>query len=134
MKYIKLKTLIIESNAEQKLHALPKGQIFDDAKSIKDTFDASPYTWSQTIEAYESNATKAKPVTIPINSIHITQPNIQLHKVINMLANLDSTPIIDAVKFPDDTISIFDGHHRLVANWALGNSNIKVNLVDLTNQ
>ena len=48
------------------------------------------------------------------------------------MANLDKTPIINSVKFPDGTIVIFDGHHRLVANWALGNSSIKVNLVDLT--
>ena len=134
MKFIKLKTLLAESNAEQKLQSLPKGQIFDDAKSIKDTFDASPYTWSQTIEAYESNATKAKHVTIPINTIYITQPNIQLHKVLNIMANLDSTPIINAVKFDNNTISIFDGHHRLVANWALDKTHVKVNLVDLTNQ
>lgn len=134
MKYIKLKTLLAESNAEQKLQALPKGQIFDDAKSIKTLFDSSPYTWSQTIEAYEKHATKAKEVTIPINTIHITQPNIQLHKVLDIMANIDSTPIINAVKFPDDTISIFDGHHRLVSNWALGKTNIKVNLVDLTKQ
>ena len=132
MSFIKLKTLLFESSAEQKLNALPKGQLFNDAKSIKNTFDLSPYTWSQTIEAFEKNATKAKHVSIPIDSIKITQPNIQLHKVLNIMANLDKTPIINAVKFDNDTIAIFDGHHRLMANWALGNSSIKVNLVDLT--
>ena len=28
-------------------------------------------------------------------------------------------------------MAIYDGHHRLVANWALGNTQIKVNLVQL---
>jgi len=134
MAFIKLKTLIIESSAEQELQALPKGTIFNDAKSIKDTFETSPYTWSETIEAYEKNKSKAKTVSVPLNSIKITQPNIQLHKVLNMLANLDKTPIIGAVKFDNNTISIFDGHHRLMANWALNNSSIQVNLVDLTKQ
>lgn len=132
MSFIKLKTLINESSAEQKLQALPKGQLFNDAKSIKDVFDASPYTWSQTIEAFEKHAAKAKHVTVPINTIKITQPNIQLHKVLNIMAKLDTTPIINSVKFDDNNTVIFDGHHRLMANWALGNSNIKVNLVDLT--
>lgn len=132
MSFIKLKTLIIESSAEQKLQGLPKGELFNDAKSIKGIFDASPYTWSQTIEAFEKHATKAKEVTIPIDSIKITQPNIQLHKVHNMLANLDKTPIIDAVKFDENNTVIFDGHHRLMTNWALGNTNVKINLVDLT--
>ena len=30
-------------------------------------------------------------------------------------------------------MAIFDGHHRLVANWALGNSKIQVNLVQTKN-
>jgi hypothetical protein len=28
-------------------------------------------------------------------------------------------------------MAIYDGHHRLIANWALGNTTIKVNLVKL---
>ena len=39
---------------------------------------------------------------------------------------------INVVKFEDGEMAIFDGHHRLVANWALGNSKIEVNLVQLT--
>lgn len=132
MPYIKLKTIIIESSAEQKLHALPKGQIFNDAKSIKNTFNVSSHTWSETVEAYEKHIKSAKHVSIPLKSIKITQPNIQLNKVLDIMANINDTPIIGAVKFPDNTISIFDGHHRLVANWALNNSSIQVNLVDLT--
>jgi hypothetical protein len=40
-------------------------------------------------------------------------------------------PIINVVQFNDGEMAIYDGHHRLVANWALGNQNIKVNLVKL---
>jgi hypothetical protein len=88
MKYIKLKALIQESNAQQKLEALPKGKLFNDAKSIKGVFDSSSYTWSQAIEAFETNSTKAKIISIPIDSIKITQPNIQLNKVLDIILKL----------------------------------------------
>jgi hypothetical protein len=132
MSYIKLKALLIESNAQQKLEALPKGKLFNDAKSIKNTFDSSDYTWSQAIEAFEKHKQKAKIISIPIDSIKITQPNIQLNKVLDIILKLDTTPTINAVKFDSTNTVIFDGHHRLIANWALGNSSVKVNLVDLT--
>lgn len=132
MKYILLKALIQESNAQQKLEALPKGNLFNDAKSIKGVFDSSDYTWSQAIEAFEKHKHQAKIISIPIDSIKITQPNIQLHKTLDIIPNLSKTPTINAVKFDIDNTVIFDGHHRLIANWALGNSSVKVNLVDLT--
>ena len=40
---------------------------------------------------------------------------------------------INVVEFEDGEMAIFDGHHRLVANWALGNSKIEVNLVQSEN-
>ena len=48
-----------------------------------------------------------------------------------MLSNLDKLPIINVVRFKDGTYAIFDGHHRLTAEWASGKSEITVNLVDL---
>jgi ParB-like chromosome segregation protein Spo0J len=66
---------------------------------------------------------------VNISDIHITQPNIQANKVKKLLDSIDRLPRINAVQFEDGEISIYDGHHRLIANWAVGNTQIKVNLV-----
>jgi uncharacterized protein (DUF1015 family) len=36
--------------------------------------------------------------------------------------------LINVVEFPDG-LAIYDGHHRLIAAWAMGEKKIKVNLV-----
>jgi hypothetical protein len=48
-----------------------------------------------------------------------------------MLPDIDKTPRINVVQFTDGEMAIYDGHHRLIANWALGNTKIKVNLVKI---
>jgi hypothetical protein len=50
-----------------------------------------------------------------------------------MMTDLNELPIINVIEFPDGEKVIYDGHHRLVANWALGNPKIKVNLVKVNN-
>ena len=48
-----------------------------------------------------------------------------------MLDTINNIPPINVVQFKNGEKAIFDGHHRLVANWALGKTKIKVNLVKI---
>jgi hypothetical protein len=48
-----------------------------------------------------------------------------------MIPNIDKTPHINVVQFSNGEKAIYDGHHRLIAHWALGEKSIKVNLVKL---
>jgi hypothetical protein len=116
-------------SAEQKINNLPQGKLFDDAKNIESIFNKSRHSWSKTIESFEKNKDKGKEQNVDIKDIYITQPNIQNNKVKNMIANIDKLPAINVVEFPNGEKVIYDGHHRLIANWALGNTKIKVNLV-----
>jgi hypothetical protein len=134
MKHIKpFEAFINESNADsasEKIESLPKGSTFDDAKRIDGIFSKSKHTWSEVIEAFEKMQKNAKSKTISIKEIQITQPNIQSNKVKAMIENFDKLPAINVVQFPDG-FGIYDGHHRLLAAWALGKTKIKVNLVKI---
>ena len=118
-------------SAEQKIDNLPQGKLFDDAKNIESIFNKSRHSWSETIESFEKNKDKSEEQNIDIKDIHITQPNIQSNKVKNMITNIDKLTIINVVEFADGEKVIHDGHHRLIANWALGNTKIKVNLIKI---
>jgi hypothetical protein len=118
-----------KQEAYSKIDDLPKGKIFDDAKNIDQIFKRSKYTWSEVIETFEKNSYDAKPQVVSVKEISITQPNIQSDKVKKMIEDLDSTPDINVVQFKNGEKAIYDGHHRLVAHWALGENRIKVNLV-----
>jgi uncharacterized ParB-like nuclease family protein len=48
-----------------------------------------------------------------------------------MIDDIDKVPPINVVQFKNGEKAIYDGHHRLMANWALGETKIKVNLVKL---
>lgn len=134
MKFVRLfEQFINESKVEvanQKIDDLPKGATFEDAKKIDGVFDKSKHTWSEVIEAFESNQKDAKVKSVNVKDIQITQPNIQANKVKRMIAEPGKLPIINAVQFSDG-ISIYDGHHRLMTAWALGETKIKVNLVKI---
>lgn len=133
---IRLKNLLAETNlksAIQKIDKLPRGKIFDDAKNLEGVFKKSKYTWSEVIENFEKNRQDSELQSIKLKNIHITQPNIQSSKVSKMIGNISNLDNINAVQFPDGEIAIYDGHHRLAAHWALGDTNIKVNLVRLKN-
>jgi hypothetical protein len=128
-----LKEIESSSNlAYQKIDRLPAGKLFDDAKNIESIFNKSQHSWNDVIVAYERHEEKHHIVYVDISDIHITQPNIQANKVKQLLDNIDKLPRINVVQFSNGEKAIYDGHHRLVANWALGNSKIKVNLVQLT--
>jgi hypothetical protein len=133
---IRLKTLLKETDsnimlAYQKIDKLPAGKLFDDAKNIESVFKMSKHSWNDVIVTYEKHEEQHRIRYINISDIHITQPNIQANKVKALLDNIDKLPRINAVQFEDGEIAIYDGHHRLVANWALGNTQIKVNIVIL---
>jgi hypothetical protein len=51
----------------------------------------------------------------------------------NMLDKVNNLSPINVVEFENGEKVIYDGHHRLVANWVLNNSKIKVNLVKINN-
>ena len=132
---IRLKDILNEVNSSieiafERIDKLPAGKLFNDAKSIKDIFTMSHHSWSKVIESFEKNKETANIETVDISNIHITQPNIQSNKVKYIIEHINNIPIINVVQF-DDELAIYDGHHRLVANWALGKQHIKVNLVKL---
>lgn len=120
--------------AESKINNLPNGKIFDDAKRIDGIFSKSNHSWSEVIEAYENNKHNSVGRNINISNIKITQPNIQAKKVNKMLGSIDELPKINVVRFENGELAIFDGHHRLMANWATGRTDIKVNMVKLRTQ
>jgi len=124
----------IKQNLEssiQRIDNLPQGKLFDGAKNIEGVFKMSKHTWNEVIVAYEQHEEQHHIVVIDIKDIHITQPNIQANKVDKLLANIDKLPRINVVQFSDGEKAIYDGHHRLIAHWALGERKIKVNLVRL---
>ena len=133
MKHLKLYEAFLNESkldkAVEKIQALPQGQLVSDAKNIKGVFKKSKHTWSEVIETFEKNQDQAKETQIPVKDIQITQPNIQMRKVEKMLGTKD-LPLINVVKFKDG-YAIYDGHHRLMTAWALGDKKIKVNLVTL---
>ncbi len=137
---IRLKNLLKETysaaaieSANKKIDQLPKGKLFDDAKKIDGIFEMSKHTWNEVIVAYEQHEEQHHIVMIDVKDIHITQPNIQANKVNKILDNIDKVPRINVVQFSDGEMAIYDGHHRLIASWALGDKRIKVNLVKLSN-
>ncbi len=117
--------------AKQKIDQLPQGRLFDDAKNIESIFKKSQHNWSNVIELFEKNKDKSTLQYVNIKDIYITQPNIQANKVKNMLDKLGKAGNINVVEFKNGEKVIYDGHHRLVANWALENSKIKANVVQL---
>lgn len=135
MKPIKLfEQFINESQKEeaaiQRVEGLPKGSIFDDAKRIDSIFQISNRPWSEVVQAWEENESKAKPKTINPKDIHITQRNIQSSKVEEMILRKDGVKTINVIEFPEGPV-IYDGHHRLTKAWALGETRLKVNYLKL---
>ena len=129
---IRLRNLLVETS-NNKIDELPIGKLFNDAKNIQRIFNISRRSWSDVIEAFEKNKDNGNLQLVSLKDIHITQPNIQSNKVKTILADLNKLSTINVVEFEDGEMAIFDGHHRLVANWALGNSKIQVNLVQTKN-
>lgn len=117
------------ASADEKMDSLPQGDLFPTAKRIDGIFKKSRHSWSEVIESLERNIENGKRTTVNIEDVKITQPNVLSSKVKKMVQGSGKTPTIDAVLFPDGEIVIHDGHHRLTANWALGNKTIEVNLV-----
>ena len=118
-------------SAIDKVESLPKGKLFDDSKQIDSIFKMSKKSWNEVIVAYEQHEEKHHIVYVDISEIHITQPNIQSNKVTKMFDNIEKLPRINVVQFSNGEKTIYDGHHRLIAHWALGEKKIKVNLVKI---
>ena len=117
-------------SAYERIDSLPKGSIFEDAKKIDGIFAKSKYSWSEVIEAFEKNQKDAKIKSVNVKDIKITQPNIQGNKVRKMIQDFDKLQSINVVQFSNE-FAIYDGHHRLLAAWSLGETKIKVNLVKI---
>ena len=128
---IKLIDLLYENSsiAFDKIDKLPKGKIFDDAKNIENVFKKSKHTWNEVINAYEQNKDTGELTTVDLNDIQITQPNIQANKAKQMVKDINNLPTIIVVEFNNGEKVIYDGHHRLIANWAVNNNEIEVNLI-----
>jgi hypothetical protein len=115
-------------NAPNKLDALPKGKIFDDAVDISKIFKKSSRTNNQVLVDFENAEDSARLANVRLSDIHITQPNVTKNKVNRFVNKLGELSPIPAVKYENE-ISIPDGHHRLVAHWAAGKTSITVKLV-----
>ena len=132
---IRLRDLLSETVtpevAYSKIDELPVGKLFDDAKDIRGIFKMSRHSWNDVIVAYERHEEEHHIETINVSDIHITQPNIQAEKAKKIIPIMQTLPRINVVRFEDGEMAIYDGHHRLVAAWAMGESTIKVNIVTL---
>ena len=118
-------------SAIDKVKSLPKGKLFDDAKNIEKIFKISKHSWNEVVVAYEKHEDEHHIVTIDLSDIHITQPNVQSGKVMKMIDDIKKVPRINVVQFPNGEKVIYDGHHRLISHWSLGETKIKVNLVKI---
>lgn len=114
--------------AFERINKLPKGSIFDDAKRIDGVFNRSKHSWTEVVETFEKNQQLAKATLVNVKDIQITQPNVRSNTIEKMILDFDKLQPINVVQFPDG-LAIYDGHHRLVASWAIGEIKIKVNLL-----
>lgn len=114
--------------ALQKVEELPKGTIFDDAKRIDGVFKMNKRPWHEIVATWEQYQDAAQTKTINPKDIQITQPNIQLNKVKEMIYRDGDTKTLNVIQFPEGPV-IYDGHHRLTKAWALGETRLKVNLL-----
>jgi len=117
-----------EDAAMQKVEALPEGSIFDDAKRIDGIFKLNNRPWSEIVQTWEENEKQAKPKTINPKDIQITQRNIQLSKVHEMIYRKGPLKTIHVIEYPEGMV-IYDGHHRLTTAWALGITKLKVDYI-----
>jgi len=113
-----------------KIDDLKNGTIFEDAKKIDSIFKVSKHTWSEVIEVFEKNEKNATTQMVNIQDIQITQRNIQSEKVKRFISQDKEFEPINAVEF-EDGLAIYNGHNRLTALWALGKTEINVNLVKI---
>ena len=135
MKPIKLfEEFVNESQTQEaaikKVEALPKGSIFDDAKRIDSIFQINNRPWHEVVHDWEQGEKQAKPKTINPKDIQITQRNIQSSKVEEMICRKGPLKTINVIEYPEGMV-IPDGHHRLTAAWALGETRLKVNHIKL---
>lgn len=112
--------------ALQRVEELPKGSIFDDAKRIDGVFKMNKRPWHEIVQTWEQYQDAAQTKTINPKDIQITQPNIQLNKVKEMIFRDGKVKTINVIEFPEGPV-IYDGHHRLTKAWALGETKLKVN-------
>ena len=116
--------------AIQRVEALPKGSIFDDAKRIDGIFKMNNRPWHEIVATWEQYKDAAKTQTLNPKDIQITQPNIQSNKVREMILRDGKVKTINVIQFPEGPV-IYDGHHRLTKAWALGETKLKVNYIKL---
>ena len=117
--------------ADARVDSLPSGRIFDDAKRVDQVFSIGTRSWSETAQAFELGRDQAEPVELDLDSLRITQPNIRSSRVKWLISQVESLDPIPVVEFSDGERVVFDGHHRLIANWALGRRTIAAYLVKL---
>ena len=136
MKHLKTFEIFLNENnqnfidAYNKIDGLPNGH-FNGAKRIDGIFKVSRYTWNEHNEKLKNNRKIISNVYVNLDDIHITQLNIVAIKTKGILDNLKKLPVISIVELLNGEKIIYDGHHRLVAHWALGDKKIKVNLIKI---
>ena len=120
-------------DAYNKIDGLPDGY-FKGAKRIDGIFKVSRYTWNEHNEKLKNNRKIISNVYVNLDEIHITQLFIEAIKTKDILSNLKKIPTITIFELINGEKIIYDGHHRLVAHWALGEKKIKVNITKLINE
>ena len=128
--------------ANEKIDSLPVFQHSRNLKSIFGTFTMSGRAPREFIDGFEEAKAQGKLMTrgykantyIDVMDIHLTQLFVNEDIIKSMFDKLDKLPPINVVQFTNGEIVAFDGHHRIVANWALGKKKIKVNIIGTLNE
>jgi hypothetical protein len=116
--------------AYDKIDELPVFRFSRDLKEIGGVFKISKHTYKELRKDLEDTLIMSKEnfMYVDVMDIHISQLFIEGDKVKGIINNIDKSPILNVFQFSDGEKVIYDGHHRLVAHWALGEKRIKVNL------
>lgn len=116
--------------ALQRVDALPNASLSNDSKLIDRVFQVNNRPWTQLVQIWKQYGHQAQTATLNPTNIQITQHEIQLNKVKEMIYRDGKVKTINVIQFPEGPV-IYDGHHRLTKAWALGETKLKVNLLKL---
>jgi hypothetical protein len=119
----------VKDTAYSKIDELPNVEAKH--KRINGIFNVSKHAWSEHNEYLKRKRKMFPNVYVYLTDIHITQLDVESIKVKDILDNIDKLSLITIFQLADGEKIIYDGHHRLIAHWALGEKKIKVNLVKI---
>jgi hypothetical protein len=114
--------------AYEKIDELPVFRYSRNLKEINGIFKISRHTYKELRKDLENKLiiNEENFMYLDVMDIHISQLFIDGNKVKGIIDDIDKLPIVNVFEFSDGEKVVYDGHHRLVAHWALGEKRIKV--------